>query len=74
MRHTWLPENRFVKGQPNEGLDLAEDLLRIAMNYGPDTIAACIVEPVAGSTGCLVPPKGYLERLRQICVMTTGFF
>ena len=67
MRHTWLPENRFIKGQPNEGLDLAEDLLRIAMNYGPDTIAACIVEPVAGSTGCLVPPKGYLERLRQIC-------
>ena len=37
------------------------------MNYGPDTIAACIVVPVAGSTGCLVPPAGYLERLRQIC-------
>ena len=67
MRHTWLPENRFVKGQPNEGLDLADDLLRLAMNYGPDTIAACVVEPVAGSTGCLVPPKGYLERLREIC-------
>jgi len=67
MRHTWLPENRFVRGQPNDGLELADDLLRIAMNYGPDTIAACIVEPVAGSTGCLVPPKGYLERLRQIC-------
>ena len=67
MRHTWTPENRFVKGQPETGVELAEDLLRIATNYGPDTIAACVVEPVAGSTGCLVPPKGYLERIREIC-------
>lgn len=67
MRHTWLPENRFVKGQPDTGAELAEDLDRIAMNYGPDTIAACFVEPIAGSTGCLVPPKGYLQRLREIC-------
>ena len=67
MRHTWLPENRFVKGQPETGIELADDLERIAMNYGPDTIAACVVEPVAGSTGCLVPPAGYLERLREIC-------
>jgi beta-alanine--pyruvate transaminase len=67
MRHTWLPENRFVKGQPENGAELAEDLERIAMNFGPDTIAACFVEPIAGSTGCLVPPKGYLERLREIC-------
>lgn len=67
MRHTWLPENRFVKGQPEEGMELADDLERIAMNFGPDTIAACFVEPIAGSTGCLVPPKGYLERLREIC-------
>ena len=67
MRHTWLPENRFVRGQPDTGIELADDLERVAMNYGPDTIAACIVEPIAGSTGCLVPPKGYLERLREIC-------
>ena len=67
MRHTWLPENRFVKGQPEEGMELADDLERIAMNFGPDTVAACFVEPIAGSTGCLVPPKGYLERLREIC-------
>ena len=67
MRHTWLPENRFVRGQPDTGIELADDLERAAMNYGPDTIAACIVEPVAGSTGVLVPPKGYLERLREIC-------
>ncbi len=67
MRHTWLEENRFVKGQPENGAELADDLERIAMNYGPDTIAACFVEPIAGSTGALVPPKGYLERLREIC-------
>ena len=67
MRHTWLPENRFVKGQPENGAELADDLERIAMNFGPDTIAACVVEPIAGSTGCLVPPQGYLERLREIC-------
>jgi beta-alanine--pyruvate transaminase len=67
MRHTWLPENRFVKGQPESGADLADDLERIALNFGPDTIAACFVEPIAGSTGCLVPPRGYLERLREIC-------
>jgi len=67
MRHTWLPENRFVKGQPEAGAELADDLERIALNYGPDTLAACFVEPIAGSTGCLVPPKGYLERLREIC-------
>jgi len=35
--------------------------------YGPENIAACFVEPIAGSTGCLVPPKGYLKRLREIC-------
>ncbi len=67
MRHTWLAENRFVKGQPETGVELADDLERLAMNFGPDTIAACFVEPIAGSTGCLVPPKGYLQRLREIC-------
>jgi len=67
MRHTWLPENRYVRGQPEHGAELADDLERIALNYGPDTIAACFVEPIAGSTGCLVPPRGYLERLREIC-------
>ncbi len=67
MRHTWLPENRFVKGQPEDGAELADDLERIILMYGPDTVAACFVEPIAGSTGCLVPPLGYLERLREIC-------
>ena len=67
MRHTHLPEHKFVKGQPETGVELAEDLERIAMNFGGENIAACIVEPIAGSTGTLVPPKGYLKRLREIC-------
>ena len=67
MRHTHLPEHKFVKGQPTTGVELAEDLERIAMNFGGENIAACIVEPIAGSTGTLVPPKGYLKRLREIC-------
>ena len=58
LRHTHLPENLFVKGQPETGAYLAEDLERIAMNIGGENIAACIVEPVAGSTGTLVPPLG----------------
>ncbi|MCG8595524.1 MAG: aspartate aminotransferase family protein [Kiloniellales bacterium] len=67
MRHTWLEENRFAKGQPETGAELAEDLKRAVDTFGGDTIAACFVEPIAGSTGVLVPPKGYLERLREIC-------
>jgi len=67
MRHTWLAENRFTRGQPEHGAELADDLERFAATYGGDTIAACFIEPVAGSTGCLVPPKGYLERVREIC-------
>jgi len=67
MRHTWLPENRYTMGQPETGAELADDLQRFVDLYGASTIAACVVEPIAGSTGVLVPPKGYLERLRQIC-------
>ena len=67
MRHTHLPEHKFVKGQPETGADMAEDLERLATNFGGENIAACIVEPIAGSTGTLVPPKGYLKRLREIC-------
>lgn len=68
MRHTDIPENRNVIGQGEHGgTDLADDLQRMVELYGADTIAACIVEPIAGSTGVLVPPKGYLERLRAIC-------
>ncbi len=67
MRHTWLEENRFQRGQPQTGAELADDLERFCQTYGGSTIAAVFVEPVAGSTGTLVPPVGYLERLREIC-------
>lgn len=68
MRHTHLPEkNAFSRGQPEHGAELAEDLERIVTLHGAETIAAVIVEPMAGSTGVLMPPKGYLERLRAIC-------
>jgi beta-alanine--pyruvate transaminase len=67
MRHTWLDSNKFTSGQPAHGAELAEDLLRFIGLYGAENIAACFVEPIAGSTGVLVPPVGYLERLREIC-------
>ena len=67
IRHTWQPEHLFERGQPEHGAELADDLERHCQTYGGSTIAACFVEPVAGSTGTLVPPKGYLERLRAIC-------
>lgn len=67
MRHTWDEEELFVRGQPTRGAALANDLQRMVDNYGGNSIAACFVEPVAGSTGILNPPVGYLERLREIC-------
>jgi beta-alanine--pyruvate transaminase len=62
-----LKENAYTKGIPAWGGHLADDLERIVALHGPETIAAVIVEPVAGSTGVLLPPKGYLEKLREIC-------
>ena len=67
MRHTHLKENFFTKGEGAHGIELAEDLVRFVNLYGAENIAACFVEPIAGSSGCLVPPKGYLKRLREIC-------
>ncbi|QXI63978.1 Beta-alanine--pyruvate aminotransferase [Paracoccus marcusii] len=66
MPHTHLPENFFTKGQPEHGANLADELERIVALHGAETIAAVIVEPMAGSTGVLMPPKGYLEKLRAI--------
>src|SRR5687767_11756347 len=68
MRHTHDPaRNAFSRGQPAHGAELADDLERLCALHDPSTIAAVIVEPVSGSAGVLVPPKGYLERLREIC-------
>lgn len=68
MRHTHDPErNAFSKGQPEHGAEFADDLERILALHDPSTVAAVIVEPVSGSTGVLVPPKGYLKKLREIC-------
>ena len=67
LRHTNLPQNRMQRGQPEHGADLAEDLQRLCNLYGGENIAACFVEPTAGSFGCLPPPKGYLDRLRKTC-------
>ena len=62
-----LEHNAFSKGQPGWGAHLADDLERIVALHDASTIAAVIVEPVAGSTGVLIPPQGYLRRLREIC-------
>ena len=68
LPHTHLPEkNAFSRGQPEHGAYLAEDLEKLTALHDASNIAAVIVEPVAGSTGVLLPPKGYLQRLRQIC-------
>lgn len=68
LRHTHgIEENRYSRGQPEHGVELADDLIRLCELHDPSTIAAVIVEPLAGSAGVILPPKGYLERLRTIC-------
>jgi len=67
LRHTLLPENRMTRGMGARGVELADDLQRFVQLVGEKRIAAVFVEPIAGSTGVLVPPRGYLERIREIC-------
>ncbi len=68
IRHTHdLARNAYSRGVPAHGAELADDLERLVALHDASTIAAVIVEPVAGSTGVLLPPQGYLERLRAIC-------
>ena len=62
-----LAQNAFSRGQPEQGAHLADELERLVALHDASTIAAVIVEPCAGSTGVLPPPKGYLQRLREIC-------
>ena len=62
-----LEKNAYTRGQPEWGAHIADELERLVALHDASNIAAVIVEPVAGSTGVLIPPKGYLERLRQIC-------
>jgi beta-alanine--pyruvate transaminase len=68
LRHTHdLGRNAFSRGQPAHGAELADDVESLVALHGAETIAAVIVEPVAGSTGVLIPPQGYLQRLRALC-------
>lgn len=67
MRHTWTEDDLFTPGQRAGGADRAEDLQRAIDNFGAETIGAVFIEPVAGSTGTLPPPIGYLQRIREIC-------
>jgi len=68
IRHTHdLARNAFSSGQPVHGAEFADDLERLVQLHDASTIAAVIVEPIAGSTGVLIPPQGYLQRLRELC-------
>jgi beta-alanine--pyruvate transaminase len=67
ISHTVLKENRFSKGMPEAGAHLADELEEMVLRHDASSIAAVIVEPLSGSGGVLPPPKGYLNRLREIC-------
>lgn len=68
IRHTHDPaRNAFTRGEPEYGVEFADDLEKVIALHDASNIAALIVEPVACSTGVLIPPKGYLKRLREIC-------
>ncbi|AFU97618.1 aspartate aminotransferase family protein [Simiduia agarivorans] len=67
LPHTMLKDQPFVKGQPQTGAELADELLEIIALHDASNIAAVIVEPFAGSAGVIIPPVGYLQRLREIC-------
>jgi beta-alanine--pyruvate transaminase len=66
LKHAWTPGTEFTQGLPQQGVSLAEELESIIALHGGETIAAVIVEPIAGSGGVWMPPVGYLQRLREI--------
>ncbi|WP_298013522.1 aspartate aminotransferase family protein [uncultured Aquabacterium sp.] len=67
LPHTQLPGNAFTPGMPDDGAHLADELLNLIALHDASNIAAVIVEPFSGSAGVIVPPKGYLQRLRELC-------
>lgn len=67
LPHTLIKGNEFTRGMPQTGADLADELLQLIAVQGAESIAAVIVEPISGSAGVIVPPAGYLQRLREIC-------
>jgi beta-alanine--pyruvate transaminase len=67
LPHTMIAENKFTQGMPTEGAYVAEELEQLVALHDASTIAAVIVEPLAGSAGVIPPPVGYLKRLREIC-------
>jgi beta-alanine--pyruvate transaminase len=67
LPHTLLAENAFSRGVPEHGAELADQLLNLITLHDASNIAAVIVEPFAGSAGVIIPPQGYLKRLREIC-------
>jgi beta-alanine--pyruvate transaminase len=67
LAHTQLPSNAFSMGLPEKGAEMADELLRLINLHDASNIAALIVEPMSGSAGVVVPPVGYLQRLREIC-------
>ena len=67
LKHTMLPGNEFTRGLPQSGADLANELEELILLHDSSNVAAVIVEPIAGSAGVIVPPAGYLARLREIC-------
>jgi beta-alanine--pyruvate transaminase len=67
LPHTLLKENAFSHGLPQHGVELADELLNLIALHDASNIAAVIVEPISGSAGVVIPPAGYLQRLREIC-------
>ena len=67
LPHTLLPGNAFSRGMPEHGAHLADELLELITLHDASNIAAVIVEPFSGSAGVIIPPRGYLQRLREIC-------
>ena len=67
LSHTLIPGNEFSKGMPLRGAELADELLKLIALHDASNIAAVIIEPFSGSAGVIIPPVGYLERIRQIC-------